>query len=47
MPMNRAATQNSIEAGSTVDMSTQDLVSSIELAALADSGQHATTSDLT
>lgn len=47
MPMNRAATQNSIEAGSTVDMSTQDLLTSVEIAALADSGQHAATSDLT
>lgn len=47
LPMNRAATQNSIEAASTVDFSTQDLLTSGEISSLADSRAHATTSDLT
>jgi hypothetical protein len=47
MPMNRAATQNSIEAASTVDFSTQDLLTGSEISALADTAQHAATSDLT
>ena len=47
MPMNRAATQNSIEAASTVDFASQDLLTGSEISSLDDSGQHAATSDLT
>ena len=47
LPLGRASTQNSIEAGSTVDFATQDLLTSVEIAALADSNNHIATSDLT
>lgn len=48
MPMGRAATQNSIEAGNAaINFANEDYLTSGEITALADSNNHAATSDLT
>ncbi len=48
MPMGRAATQNSIEAGnSAINFANEDYLTNSEVNALADTAQHAATSDLT
>lgn len=48
MPMGRAATQNSIEAGNpAINFASEDFLTSGEISSLADSNNHAATSDLT